>query len=872
MNQRTTSSELGRAHNFLANAFGPLARTIVGILLFIGICISMSCEPTSSSANPFDPNSGQLDYLTTNRGLWPPFAPDVYDYEVSVSYETSQIVFQAKSKVNSTTTLNGGAIDANPQFGGTPIRYYRDLNVGVNTFTIANGYNGGTKTYTIKVTRNVPSSNANLTALTLSSGSLSPAFSPDSIVYSATVAATVSSITITPTLADTTARVSVNTIAIDSANPSAAINLAGGSNAITIKVTAQNGTTKTYALSVSRATTSNLNLAALAISSGTLAPAFSAQTTAYTATVPYEVSSVTTTAQLMDANTTLKINGATATSATASAPIALAVGPNSITVEVKQTEGSSSKNYTITITRAPSANTALKALTISSGSLEPPFDSSKTSYAVSVSGATSSIQLTATLADVNATLKINNLQTTSAVASSPISLAMGTNTIPVVVTAQNGTSSRSYSIIVTRVGSANATLASLTNGGAETLSPAFDSATLSYTMELSYQSENPWLRPVTADGFATVSINGYAFDPNLQSSGIVPCPVGITPIAVVVTAQNGTTTKTYTITVTRRANIAPGTISFTNASQTGASLSWTAATGGFGTITYQGYYSTQPNINSLSDIEAHGTPVGAYQSATTASLSGLTAGNAYYFNVLAKDGNGIIAPYPMIKCINAGGLGAAYHLDNNLVDSSGSANTALAVGASIFAASGKKGYGISGPSTANFIYLPGGKYNLAGDYTVAMWVKTTSAGGWLISKQGVAGNDGHGYRYELKMWVNTAGNVQCELGSTTAWSYGGVISTQTINDGNWHFVCLVISGTTVKVFIDTNPATSATSTLPRYANTSSAIALGANSASNSSTLSAVSGSGLFSGTMDEIYLYSRALTDGEVETLYTTSQ
>lgn len=104
------------------------------------------------------------------------------------------------------------------------------------------------------------SSNANLSALTMSSGTLSPTFAAATTTYTASVSNTTTSITVTPTKSDANAtiQVSVNsgtyaTVASGSASASLALNV--GSNTINVKVTAENGTTiNTYTITVTRNT------------------------------------------------------------------------------------------------------------------------------------------------------------------------------------------------------------------------------------------------------------------------------------------------------------------------------------------------------------------------------------------------------------------------------------------------------------------------------------------------------------------------------------------------------------------------------------------------------------------------------------------
>jgi hypothetical protein len=110
----------------------------------------------------------------------------------------------------------------------------------------------------------VQSANADLNALTLSSGTLSPNFGRNTLNYTANVASSTASITLTPTKAqaNATIEVSVNNGAfatVNSGSPSGSLSLNYGSNSILVKVTAQNGTTtKTYSLTVFRLNALNL--------------------------------------------------------------------------------------------------------------------------------------------------------------------------------------------------------------------------------------------------------------------------------------------------------------------------------------------------------------------------------------------------------------------------------------------------------------------------------------------------------------------------------------------------------------------------------------------------------------------------------------
>ena len=134
--------------------------------------------------------------------------------------------------------MNGTAVTSGTASG--PI----GLSVGDNNINIVvTAQDGSTKQiYTLTVTR-AKSTNANLSALKPSKGTISPGFGA-ATSYTTSVANGVASITITPTAADATATITVNGASVTSGAASGAIALSVGANTITTVVTAQDGVTK----------------------------------------------------------------------------------------------------------------------------------------------------------------------------------------------------------------------------------------------------------------------------------------------------------------------------------------------------------------------------------------------------------------------------------------------------------------------------------------------------------------------------------------------------------------------------------------------------------------------------------------------------
>ena len=117
------------------------------------------------------------------------------------------------------------------------------------------------------------------------------------------------------------------------------------------------GTGSTGGTTVSTVST----LSELVVSSGTLSPAFSSSTTAYTLNVANSITSLTVTPTADVAAATISVNGSLVASGAASAAIALQVGTTAVTIIVKAEDGVSSTSYTVAVTRATQGSCTLTA-------------------------------------------------------------------------------------------------------------------------------------------------------------------------------------------------------------------------------------------------------------------------------------------------------------------------------------------------------------------------------------------------------------------------------------------------------------------------------------------------------------------------------
>jgi hypothetical protein len=97
------------------------------------------------------------------------------------------------------------------------------------------------------------------------------------------------------------------------------------------------------------------------------------------------------------------------------------------------------------------------------------------------------------------------------------------------------------------------------------------------------------------------------------------------------------------------------TITTSGLSETGVTLHWDKASDNVtaqNQLMYQAYRSDSDNIETVTDIEANGTPVGSY-TADIASLgvTGLSPDTTYYFNVIVKDDLGNLGAYSMAQVV-----------------------------------------------------------------------------------------------------------------------------------------------------------------------------------------------------------------------------
>ena len=378
------------------------------------------------------------------------------------------------------------------------------------------------------------STEARLSALSVSSAVLSPAFDKNTFAYKANVTNEIASVTVTPTALNAGATVKIE----------GGASLSVGENTVSVKVTAADKTTtKTYSITVTRAAanaSTDASLSALSLSSGSLSPAFSTGTTSYTASVENTVDRLTVTATPTDA-------GATATGGVRT----LAVGENKVEVLVTAADGKTTKTYTIAVTREKSSDATLASLALSAGTLSPDWKLAAQAnihdFFATVPNETSSITVTPKTSSSGATVT----------GAGTFALKEGQNDpIHIVVTAEDGAATLTYTLTVTRAAASASQDASLSALSIQDLSygnqkelplkPSFSSSTFDYSLDVGNEVMQILIAPTPTDSKAAVTSSN-------TTGGQAILSVGLNSFPIKVTAEDGKTVKTYTVKVTRAA-------------------------------------------------------------------------------------------------------------------------------------------------------------------------------------------------------------------------------------------------------------------------------------------------------------------------------
>lgn len=423
--------------------------------------------------------------------------------------------------VGQSAPVNGMRLNVLPATGNGLI----SETVAVATFTLTAGSSAGSVSFSgqmtdedyndvsINASQNIEilSDNANLSSLSVTGGTLSPAFSAD--VTSYTMSTNNSSVTVSATAVKGTI------------SGTGTVNLNYGSNTINVVVTAPAGNKKTYTINVTRndQRSTDSSLKSLSLSSGSIN--FNASTFNYNVELESSVSSLKVTAVANDSKATV--------SYAPTQSISLLYGQTStITITVTAENGTKS-TYKVNATRKDdrSTNNNLSSLKVSNTNIT--FNGNQV-YTATVENNITSVNITASPEDSKSTVSGTGTK----------QLNEGSNTFNISVKAENGTT-KIYTLTIIRkykegaqvVLSANNNLKSLSISG---IAFTFDKNVTTYNISVDNSVKSVQVNYEVEDSKATASLIGNS-----------ALNVGSNKIEVLVVAENGST-KTYAITITRK--------------------------------------------------------------------------------------------------------------------------------------------------------------------------------------------------------------------------------------------------------------------------------------------------------------------------------
>lgn len=200
---------------------------------------------------------------------------------------------------------------------------------------------------------------------------------------------------------------------------------------------------------------------------------------------------------------------------------------------------------------ADSTSAKLTGLTISAGTLTPPFASTTYAYTANVGYDNNTITITPIAEDSRAAIKVNGVPVNSGQPSAPVSLTEGSNTVTVQVTPFIG-DPQNYTITVTRASSPYLTQIDTKysgKSGQQTITTQIIKGTTQYTVDVPSGIKQVTETPYAADPAATITVDGLPVTSGQASSLINLDSEGKATVTIVVTSAIGSQSTIYTVNI-----------------------------------------------------------------------------------------------------------------------------------------------------------------------------------------------------------------------------------------------------------------------------------------------------------------------------------
>lgn len=473
--------------------------------------------------------------------LTPSFNNSTFYYYSNVTYFDTTATIKATAIDSSSQIFVNEELTPSGQYA-TPL----NLNLGVNAQIIKVVSSDQSNFHRYRVLFVRPNSPINtLDSITVSTGSLTPAFASTVTDYTVNIGHYETAIEVTAEVTDADAYLSINYQSFLSGTPYLYSDLVVGSNIVRIQVVAPNGIEKIYTVNVIRAGSPISTLSEFVVGNAIISPVFDSNTFNYSSTVSYTIDNVTIRPKVTESNASISINNVSILSGATSPPIALGVASTTtILTKVIAQDGINSSTYTLSIFRKANYDSTLAALTISplgTIGLLPSFSPDILSYNAAYLFTDTDITITAYTNAIGGTISISRKILSSITgpynvnSGVPVtfSLVLGLQTFEITSIAPDPSYTTKYTIDVYKADNSISTLDNLRVSVGE-LNPIFDKNVYFYNLALPHRTTSVTVTPTFTDPIgSTATIATQYFVSNNQESNPINLHIGPNSIPVV---------------------------------------------------------------------------------------------------------------------------------------------------------------------------------------------------------------------------------------------------------------------------------------------------------------------------------------------------
>ena len=438
-------------------------------------------------------NTNLASLIIKEAALSPTFNKAKLNYTAKVPYQISDVnVLAIPEDSNSSVIIEGNT----------------NLEVGENIITVTvTAPSGKVSVYSVTLTRK-PYSTTILTLDSLETSVCDIDFDKDTLYYECTVEYPINKTDITATTENNDATILGTGTNLD---------LNVGINVFPVRVVVGNEELD-YQVVINREKSDEYRLSNLDVTNGTMDKEFNQDDLEYNVTIT-DINPIIVFEKL-DPNQTVEI---------INNDLEFITGETrDVLVKVTSPSLRKDRTYTLHVTKEISSNAYLKNLSVLGLNLSEAFDKERDTYHLTVNDSYTSIYIQATPEYKYAT--VFGIGTNL--------LKVGENIIPITVTAEDGVTKKIYNLVVTRIGSTDATLRGLRVNDYE-ISPEFNPNTTTYTVNVPYNVST-----------VTIEANPNNDEATIVGDGVQAVRRGKNTLTVTVTSGNGTI-KNYTIIVNR---------------------------------------------------------------------------------------------------------------------------------------------------------------------------------------------------------------------------------------------------------------------------------------------------------------------------------